>query len=160
MATQFTRAETGPLWAVVSGDDLPPHWCAVDTGLVIATARASVEIDDDVEVSAGKAVDVFPAWESGIGVAEGEYRTYSGELYSCIQPHTTQVDWTPDVVPALWHHWPKVAAGEDYPPWVQPTGAHDAYALGARVTHNGQNWESLYAANVWEPGVFGWEVVP
>ena len=42
------------------------------------------------------------------------------------------------------------------PAWVQPTGAGDAYALGARVTHNAQTWTSNYSANVWEPGVFGW----
>ena len=30
---------------------------------------------------------------------------------------------------------------------------------GATVTHNGQTWESTHAANVWEPGVFGWAVV-
>jgi hypothetical protein len=42
-------------------------------------------------------------------------------------------------------------------PWVQPTGAHDAYPLGAKVTHNGQTWENTSSpANVWEPGVFGW----
>jgi hypothetical protein len=46
---------------------------------------------------------------------------------------------------------------EGYPAWVQPTGAHDAYVMGARVTHNGKNWENTgSAANVWEPGVFGW----
>lgn len=42
------------------------------------------------------------------------------------------------------------------PAWIQPTGAHDAYPLGAKVTHNGFNWESTFASNVWEPGVFGW----
>jgi len=42
------------------------------------------------------------------------------------------------------------------PAWVQPTGAGDAYALGALVTHAGKTWVSGYAANVWEPGVFGW----
>lgn len=42
------------------------------------------------------------------------------------------------------------------PPWVQPTGGHDAYPLGARVSHAGQNWTSTVAANVWEPGVYGW----
>jgi hypothetical protein len=46
-----------------------------------------------------------------------------------------------------------------YPAWIQPTGAGDAYALGARVSHNGQNWESTVPANVWEPGVYGWIVV-
>lgn len=43
-----------------------------------------------------------------------------------------------------------------YPAWVQPVGAQDAYALGARVKHNGFDWESTNASNVWEPGVFGW----
>lgn len=41
-------------------------------------------------------------------------------------------------------------------PWVQPTGAHDAYPLDALVSHNGNNWRSTIAANVWEPGVSGW----
>lgn len=44
-----------------------------------------------------------------------------------------------------------------YPAWVQPTGAHDAYAIGARVSHNGKKWfNEVYESNVWEPGVFGW----
>jgi hypothetical protein len=51
-----------------------------------------------------------------------------------------------------WHDAPTTGL----PQWVQPTGAHDAYALGAQVTHNGKNWESTVDANVWEPGVFGW----
>lgn len=45
----------------------------------------------------------------------------------------------------------------DGDPWRQPTGAHDAYPLGAHVTHNGKEWESSVAANVWEPGVSGWQ---
>ena len=44
----------------------------------------------------------------------------------------------------------------DGDPWVQPTGAHNAYQQGATVTHNGKLWESLTPANVWEPGVSGW----
>jgi hypothetical protein len=43
-----------------------------------------------------------------------------------------------------------------YQQWIQPTGAGDAYPLGAIVLHNGHTWRSDYAANVWEPGVFGW----
>lgn len=43
------------------------------------------------------------------------------------------------------------------PAWVQPTGAGDAYPLNAIVTHNGFTWQNTgSAANVWEPGVFGW----
>ena len=50
-------------------------------------------------------------------------------------------------------------AAPAYPAWVQPTGAHDAYALGAKVTHNGKTWESTADANVWEPGVSQWREV-
>ena len=51
------------------------------------------------------------------------------------------------------------AAHTDGEPWVQPTGAHDAYPLAATVTHNGKTWESLTAFCVWEPGVSGWREV-
>ena len=44
-------------------------------------------------------------------------------------------------------------------PWVQPTGAQDAYAVGDQVTHNGSTWQSNTPANVWEPGVFGWDQI-
>ena len=42
------------------------------------------------------------------------------------------------------------------PAWSQPLGAHDAYAAGAKVSHNGQHWTSDINGNVWEPGVYGW----
>ena len=39
--------------------------------------------------------------------------------------------------------------------------ALDAYREGARVIHDGREWESTTPANVWEPGVSGWrELVP
>lgn len=37
-------------------------------------------------------------------------------------------------------------------PWVQPTGAHDAYALDDTVTRDGRLWRSLIPANVTMPG--------
>ena len=42
------------------------------------------------------------------------------------------------------------------PAWVQPTGAHDAYPIGAEVGYGGQFWRSSIGANVWAPGVYGW----
>lgn len=102
-----------------------------------------------------------PEWAAGQTVAAGAFRLYEGRAYVAITGHTTQADWAPPVVPALWRDlgaiW-EVETGTP-PPWSQPAGAHDAYALGDRVTHNGQTWESTHADNVWEPGVFGWVVV-
>ena len=44
------------------------------------------------------------------------------------------------------------------PEWVQPTGAHDAYNIGDKVTYGGQVWTSLIDSNVWSPTSYpaGW----
>ena len=105
-------------------------------------------------------IDMFPRWEDNVGktitnddISKGYDRyQYNGKLYKCIQAHTTQADWTPDVTPALW----VMVSLEEWPNWVQPTGAHDAYAKDAKVTHNSKKWTSDVDANVWEPGVYGW----
>lgn len=46
-----------------------------------------------------------------------------------------------------------------YPEWVQPTGAHDAYNTGDRVTYNGRVYESTMDGNTWSPDAYpqGWE---
>ena len=44
-------------------------------------------------------------------------------------------------------------------PWKQPTGGHDAYKKGDKVAHKGKTWVSTVDANVWEPGVYGWNEV-
>ena len=52
------------------------------------------------------------------------------------------------------------ASGEAQAPaeFVQPTGAHDAYNLGDRVTFSGRVYESIINGNVWSPDVYpdGW----
>ena len=97
----------------------------------------------------------FPLWSVGIQVAAGQILRYNDDIYRVIQPHTTQSDWTPDKVPALFS---KISLDE-FPEWVQPTGAQDAYSAGDKVSHNGKHWKSTVNGNVWEPGVYGWEEV-
>lgn len=49
----------------------------------------------------------------------------------------------------------------DWAPWVQPQpGVVDPYAKDAKVTHKDQRWTSNLDGNVWEPGVYGWTLVP
>lgn len=53
-----------------------------------------------------------------------------------------------------------VQPSDEPQPWVQPTGANDAYAAGSVVIHNGATWENTHGdGNSWEPGVFGWTKV-
>lgn len=88
--------------------------------------------------------------------------SHNGKLYEVIQGHTTQSDWTPDIVPALFKEIPK-PAGDGYPEWVQPTGAHDAYQIGDRATYGGKDWECIAGDaggyNSWSPDVYGWKEI-
>ena len=110
------------------------------------------------EVTASEHLNVFVSWQPGVTVATGVYRNFGdGEnvkLYRCLQGHTTQKGWEPDISPALW----KVAGAptDEWPEWSYPIGAVDAYDAGAKVSHNGKRWTSDIDNNVWEPGVYGW----
>ena len=100
----------------------------------------------------------FMPWRDTTPYTAGDRVRCNNQLYRCLQSHTAQAGWTPDAASSLW-----VCIADpsiEWPNWVQPLGAQDAYALGAKVMHNGQHWISTTAANVWEPGVYGWENRP
>ena len=99
-------------------------------------------------------VELFPHWKTATEY-EVNYRvSYEGTLYKCLTAHTSQNSWTPDVSPSLWVRVDNPA--EEWPEWIQPVGSTDAYAKGAKVSHNSKHWVSDYDANIWEPGTFGW----
>lgn len=106
-------------------------------------------------VTASEHAELFAEWAYPIAYTVGQLRRYNGKLYKCVQAHTSQADWTPDTAASLW----SVAAdpAEEWPAWSQPIGAHDAYAKGDKVSHNGKHWTSSVDSNVWEPSVFGWD---
>lgn len=113
-------------------------------------AAASTMTDED----ALSAVELFPAWVTGNAYAVNDRVRYDGTLYKCIQAHTSQADWMPSATPALW----KVVSVDEYPEWVQPTGAHDSYNKGDKVTYNGKHYVCTSNANVYAPDVYGWEL--
>lgn len=94
----------------------------------------------------------YPKWAVGKSYEKDDRIRYEDTLYKVLQAHTSQADWTPDVAVSL---YVKVSI-EEYPEWVQPTGSHDAYNTGDKVSHNGSHWISKMDANVYEPGVYGW----
>lgn len=118
--------------------------------IILATSY----LDDE---QAETVTNLFPVWESGVEYIVGDRRQYNELLYRCVQAHTSQDDWTPDITPALWVR----TSTEEWPEWIQPQGAHDAYNSGDKVSHLGKHWISIVDANIWEPSVYGWnEVVP
>lgn len=107
------------------------------------------EVDQKVNES------IYPDWvPEKYPYFAGERVSYNDSYYRCIQNHTSQADWSPDVAVSLW-----VATAdpwEEWPEWVQPQGYHDAYGTGDKVSHNDKHWISDVDDNVWEPGVYGW----
>lgn len=56
---------------------------------------------------------------------------------------------------------PENPVEEEYPEYVQPTGAHDAYNTGAKITFKGEKWEALQDGLVWSPEEYpqGWKLI-
>lgn len=114
--------------------------------------KAAANLPDE---DALQAVELFPQWATSHAYAVDERLQYKNVLYRVVQAHTSQVDWTPDKTPALF----VVVSLDEWPEFVQPTGAHDAYKKGDKVTFEGKHYISLIDANVYSPAAYpaGWK---
>ena len=114
--------------------------------------KAATNLTDE---DALQAVELFPQWVTGHAYAVNERLQYKNVLYRVVQAHTSQADWTPDITPALF----VVVSLDEWPEFVQPTGAHDAYKKGDKITFNGKHYISLIDANVYSPTAYpaGWQ---
>ena len=119
----------------------------------IEAVRALIAAAGDEE--ALKAKEFYPDWQAGKALVAGNRVQYNGKLYTILQSHYSQPDWTPDVASSLFAEVLIPDPGE-IPDWVQP-GSTNAYKKGDKVKHNGKIWVSLIDNNVWEPGAPGTE---
>jgi len=126
--------------------------------IIAAIKRIRASATDE---SALDAIDLYPAWKPDTSYtaktesAPADRVRDEDGLYRCEQSHTSQTGWEPHKTPALWTR----ISLEEWPEWVQPTGAQDAYGFGAKTSHKGGHWTSDYDNNTWEPSVFGWSRV-
>lgn len=100
---------------------------------------------------------LFKNWVDGTDYAVGDRVKYEDLLYKCVQAHTSQSDWMPDVTPALWAR----VSIDEWPEWIQPTGAQDAYMTGDKVTFEEHHYICLIDNNTWSPAAYpaGWQLV-
>lgn len=156
----IAEAETVIVSRASTADELTAQRAdlAEQKNVAAITFVSLAEKGDIDEVTTTEHANLFEAWVTDKDYAVGKIVTRpNGNLYKCVQAHRSQADWTPEATPAL---WTKIGdPTEEYPEWSQPLGAHDAYPLGAKVSHNGKKWTSDIANNVWEPGVYGWTEV-
>lgn len=119
---------------------------------LIVKASASLEDSDALD-----GIELFDEWAVDTKYTVDKRLRYEGILYKVLQEHTSQSDWTPDKAVSLFVRVDDPSV--EFPEWRQPTGAHDAYAEGAKVSHDGKHWISTIPANTYEPGVYGWDEV-
>lgn len=117
---------------------------------------------------------VYP-WSQPYGATDcyqiGDKVTYQGKTYESIIANNV---WSPTAYPAGWKEIsaettkPEQGGGtssdggqDTYEGWKQPTGGHDAYNVGDRVTFEGKVYESLINANTWSPSAYpaGWKEI-
>lgn len=116
--------------------------------------KVSVNLTDEEALSG---IELFPKWDDSKEYQTGDRVRYEGTLYKCLQNHTAQPSWKPSDAPSLWVRVDDPSI--EFPAWIQPVGAEDAYPKGAKVSHKEKHWISDVDANVWEPSVYGWDEV-
>ena len=119
----------------------------------------STEAEELTDEEALNVAALYPTWHSRLEAGQeckaGDRLWYDEDLWKVIQTHMPQLAWNPRDAVSL---FTKVSI-EEWPEWVQPTGAQDVYMAGAKVTHNSKHWISAVDNNSWEPGVYGWNEV-
>lgn len=118
---------------------------------LITKASASLSDKDALE-----GVELFDEWASDTDYETDDRVRYNGELYKCLQSHTSQTAWTPTDAPSLWAKV-LIPDPEVIPDWEQPSSTNP-YMKGDKVKHNGKIWKSDVDNNVWEPPTMWSEV--
>jgi len=70
-------------------------------GLVLRAAVADGRITDSELLRVAPTLE-GRQWRPGMEVTVGDVYAYGAYLWRCVQPHTTQGDWPPDLTAALW----------------------------------------------------------
>lgn len=109
---------------------------------------------DDITIS--EHPGMFPVWDEKWTGKAGTILRDGDSLYRSIHDITNVAQNTkPSETPSM---WTLVAdPREEYPEWVQPIGAHDAYSINDKASHDNKKWVSTVDNNVWQPGVYGWD---
>lgn len=150
-------------WSVYVPPIVPPQPQNEPYTADILNAVKKMLSSETEELSDEDALDVaslFPTWSSMLGesVTAGTRVWDDGRLWKVLQPHTFQANWRPADTPALFVEVSFV----EWPEFVHPTGAHDAYMAGDKVTFQGQHYISLVNNNTYSPVEYpaNWELRP
>lgn len=89
-------------------------------------------------------------WDAGLVVMQGETVIYKDTEYEVIQTHMTQINWTPDIVPALYAVKQIEPEPGTTPMWI----AGERVDAGDRRIYHWEQYECLQSHTTqtgWEP---------
>lgn len=93
-------------------------------------------VDDDTALTMAP---LYPEWQAGQEYKTGNrLRFGDGGFVRVLQDHKSQNDWQPDATPSLYSVISDPA--EEWPEFKQPTGAHDVYMAGDKMTYKGEHY--------------------
>ena len=120
--------------------------------------RKLIRVDELSEDELLDMIDLYESYQVDKLYKVDDIFNYEGQLYKVIQEHTSQEDWVPSELPALYL---SMMPENVIPEWVQPTGGHDAYNTGDKVIYEGKVYESLIDNNTWSPADYpqGWKLI-
>lgn len=103
----------------------------------------------DELLSSGEYLSVFDLLTGdGSLIPARSVRRFEGKLYRANVDCWDRADNWPDTALTLWTG----LTLNEWPEWVQPTGAHDAYNIGGKVTYHGKRYISQIVGNTTVPG--------
>lgn len=128
------------------------------TEAVLVAIKKLIRVDELSEDELLDMIDLYDDYQVDKQYKEDDIFKYEGKLYKVIQEHTSQDDWIPSELPALYLN---MMPENIIPEWRQPTGSHDSYNIGDKVIFEGMVYESLIDGNIWSPTDYpqGWKLV-
>lgn len=83
------------------------------TAMFIRQQINTLAVDDNTAL---RMVEFYPEWTAGTDYPAGHKAQHSGKLWRCLQAHTSQEEWEPENVPALWEEICETHDGSLYDP--------------------------------------------
>lgn len=153
-STEEAEQRSAEMWAAVRGPGWQPGnvttrlYPAIEdetAGPALLVPGRTARLDALIVADAMEAREVlpcaplYPAWAPGVAYEVGDICTYGGSMYCVRQAHTSQIDYTPDLVLALFQVWRENA--DTLLAWI----ASERVEVGWHRTYNGSEYECIQA---------------
>ena len=106
--------------------------------VVRLTISKTINAIDIADNTALRMVEFYPEWASGVAYTAGYRIQRSGKLWRCLQAHTAQTGWEPEIAASLWEQICETHDGTKYDPI--PYDGNMALEGGKYYTQSGMTY--------------------